>query len=139
MDALLLAALAALCWGSASIIEKVGVDGGAPMGGVIARSLGVAAGCAVFAVVWPPAAREFARMSLKSMLCLAGGGVLASIVGQIFFYQALKRSEIGRVAAVGGAWPSVAFILGVVFLSEPLTWKRSAGVLLVGLGVILLR
>jgi transporter family protein len=139
MDAILLAALAAATWGTSAFFEKMGVTGGDPLGGVLARSVGVGAGCVVFALAWPAAARSFVRLPLKSALFFALGGAMASVLGQIFFYQALRKSEIGRVSAVGGAWPAVAFLLGMAFLGEPFSWKRAGGVVLVALGVFLIR
>lgn len=139
MDAMLLAALAALSWGTSSFFEKIGVNHGDPMAGVMARTVGVVVGTAAFAALSPATARGFLKLPPKSMLCFAVGGVLASVVGQIFFYQSLRKSDIGRVAAVGGAWPAIAFVLGVLFLGEPFSLKRAGGVLLVGLGVMLLR
>jgi transporter family protein len=60
-------------------------------------------------------------------------------LGQIFFYKALKVGEIGRVATVAGAWPLWAFVLSFMFLGETLTAKKTAGLLLVSIGVLLLR
>jgi bacterial/archaeal transporter family protein len=139
MDAFSLAFLAACVWGSSAFLEKMGVNGGDPMAGVLARSTGVVVGTLAYALAWPRAVQALPRMPFKSFLCFALGGILASVIGQIFFYQALKKGEIGRVAAVGGAWPAIAFILGLLFLGEPFSWRKTAGVTLVLFGVILLR
>jgi transporter family protein len=64
---------------------------------------------------------------------------LASVVGQLFFYQALKGDHIGRVPAVGGSWPVFAFFLSLIFLKEPPTVKKILGVALVAMGVALLK
>lgn len=139
MSAFWLAASAAGVWGLAAFFEKVGVGAGDPFGGVVARSLGVATGCLVYVLCAPSAVRSLARMPWRSAACFALGGALASVLGQIFFYQALRKSEIGRVAAVGGSWPAFAFLLSVLFLGEPFSWKKSAGVAFVMTGVALLR
>jgi transporter family protein len=139
MSPFALAALAAAVWGTAAFFEKMGVTGGDPFAGVFARSLGVVLGAAVYALCAPATLREAARMPWRTAGCFVIGGALASILGQIFFYQALRKSEIGRVAAVGGSWPAFAFILSLVFLAEPFSWKKGAGVALVMVGITLLR
>ncbi len=139
MSAFALAAVAAVLWGSAAFVEKAGLNGADPRAGVVARSLGVMVGCLLFIAVQPSVAARFFEMNFKSRLWLMGGGILASVVGQIFFYRALKIGEVSRVAAVGGTWPVVAFILGVIFLGEPLTVRKGLGLFMVVCGALFLR
>jgi uncharacterized membrane protein len=138
MDPILFAAGAALVWGFSSFVEKVGLRGGSPEAGVLARSLGVAAGAALYAAFSPSVAKELVRMPGRSLLCFLGGGLLASVFAQILFYKALSRADVGRAAAVGGAWPAVAFLFSVLFLGEPLSGRRILGVGVVMTGVMLL-
>jgi transporter family protein len=70
---------------------------------------------------------------------LAGGGLLASFVGQMAFYQALKTGSLSQITPVAGAYPLVAALLGWIVLREPLTLTRVLGVLCVFAGVVLLR
>ena len=128
-----------LIWGSVPILEKVGLSGAtAPAAGVFVRSCGVAVGAFLVGLVarpWP----AMAQTPWRSVLLLAGGGFLASFVGQMTFYQALKAGEVSRVAPLVGAYPLVAALLGWWLLREPLTATRVAGVMLVVGGVLLLR
>lgn len=134
-----LALLAALVWGSAAFCEKMGLLGMDPLMGVWVRALGVFLGGAVLTIFIPQFSVKFAQIGWSSFAWLLGGGILASIIGQIFFYQALKIGEIGRVASVGGSWPLVAFVLGMIFLGETVTLRKAAGVALVFLGVTMLK
>ncbi|MFC1805193.1 EamA family transporter, partial [Candidatus Omnitrophota bacterium] len=59
--------------------------------------------------------------------------------GQICFYHALKSAEASRIVPIAGSFPLVAFILGVLFLSETVTPLKLGGVLLVTLGIWALR
>jgi transporter family protein len=138
-DPIVFAAGAALVWGLSSFVEKVGLRGGTPEAGVLARSLGVALGAALYAAVSPSIVKSFVRMPGRSFLCFLGGGVMASVFAQVLFYKALNRTDVGRAAAVGGAWPAVAFLMGVLFLGEPLSVRRVLGVGVVITGVMLLR
>jgi transporter family protein len=70
---------------------------------------------------------------------LAGGGLLASVIGQFAFYHALQAGSVSQVTPVAGAYPLVAALLGWIFLSEPLTVARAAGVICIVVGTLLLR
>lgn len=128
-----------LIWGCVPILEKLGLSGPvAPTVGVFVRSCGVAAGAFLVGLVarpWP----AMAQTPKHSVLLLAGGGFLASFVGQMTFYQALKAGEVSRVAPLVGAYPLVAALLGWWLLREPLTLPRVLGVLCIVSGVLLLK
>lgn len=133
------AVLASLAWGSSGFIEKIGLHHAQPLPGVVARGIGVMVGVGLLALTSSTASGQLTSMGWRSFFSLAGGGILASVVGQIFFYRALKDGEVGRVAAVGGSWPIFAFFLSTLFLGEPVDLRRVTGVLCVIAGVILLR
>lgn len=138
MTALLWAVLTACIWGIVPLMEKIGLTHTSPAVGVVARSLGVVVGLVVFSAVTAPWA-SLRALGWPSLLLLAGGGLLASFVGQLAFYQALKAGAVSRVTPVAGAYPLVAALLGWWVLREPLTLPRLLGVVFVILGVALLR
>lgn len=139
MDAFFLAAVAALCWGTSTILEKTGVGNADPLAGLWARCVGVFAGGLVLTFLIPGLPQKISAMGARSFLLLASGGVVASVAGQIFFYRALKIGDVGRVSAVGGSWPLIAFLLSVLFLHEAPSLRKVAGAALVISGVALLR
>ncbi len=138
MSAFFWALLTACIWGVVPLMEKVGVGGTAPTTGVIVRSLGVVAGLVCFGWFWAPWSAVRA-VGWPSALLLAGGGFLASFVGQLAFYHALKAGAVSQVTPVAGAYPLVAALLGWIVLREPLTLVRLIGVVCVVVGVVLLR
>ncbi len=139
MSAFLWALLTAIIWGIVPLMEKVGLSGSiAPHMGVMARSVGVVIGFLFFALLWSPWS-ALQNLSWKTWALLAGGGFLASFVGQMAFYQALKHGAVSQMTPVAGAYPLVAALLGWLVLREPLTLTRLLGVVLVVCGVILLR
>ena len=138
MSAFLWALLTAGIWGIVPLMEKVGLGQTSPTAGVLVRSLGVVVGLLVFGWIWSPWS-ALRAMPWTSVLLLAGGGLLASFLGQMAFYRALKSGALSQVTPVAGAYPLVAAILGWWILREPLTWSRLLGVLCVVIGVILLR
>ena len=67
------------------------------------------------------------------------GGLVASIIGQIFFYHALKEGEASLVVPLGASYPLISFILGVLFLKESVTVTKGLGLLSIMIGVFLLK
>lgn len=139
MNAMGLALAAAVMWGVTAFMEKVGLKTADPMSGILARAVGVFLGGAAFALFLPRTVGGLFGMGWRSFACLAGAGLLGSVLGQIFYYRALKAGSIGPVTALAGAWPVVAFILGIVFLRDAPTLKTVFGVALVVAGVALLK
>ena len=138
MSAFLWALLTACIWGVVPLMEKVGLGGAPPAVGVVVRSAGVVIGLVVAIGFWSPWAAVRA-MPWTSVVLLALGGLLASFVGQLAFYHALKSGALSQVTPVAGAYPLVAALLGWWVLREPLTLPRLLGVAFVVVGVILLR
>lgn len=133
------ALIAAVLWGVSPLLEKTGLKNADPLAGLFARSMGVVLGTIVLGLSIAGLEEKIRAMGLKSFLLIGCGGLIASIIAQIAFYQALKNGELGRVTAVAGAYPLIAFILGVVFLGEGLSAIKISGVVLVVTGVLLLR
>ena len=139
MSAFWWAIVTAGIWGVVPLMEKVGLRGSvSPALGVGVRSLGVIVGLCIFSAFWSPWA-SLRTLSWISILLLAGGGLLASFVGQMAFYHALKSGAVSQVTPVAGAYPLVAALLGWCVLREPLTLSRAIGVLCVVVGALLLR
>lgn len=140
MTAFWWALVTAVIWGIVPVMEKVGLGPShiSPSVGVVARSLGVVAGLLLFGWAWGPWS-ALRTIGWPSLALLAGGGFLASFLGQCAFYQALKGGGVSQVTPVAGTYPLVAALLGWSLLREPLTATRALGVALVIAGIILLR
>lgn len=138
MSAFLWALLTAGIWGIVPLMEKTGLGTVPPTLGVMVRSCGVVVGLVLFGWLWAPWS-AVRTLSWSSILLLAGGGLLASFVGQLAFYQALKTGAISQVTPVAGTYPLVAALLGWWVLREPLTLSRVVGVVCIVVGVMFLR
>ena len=93
MTAFLWALVTAGIWGIVPLMEKIGLGSGSPTAGVIARSVGIVIGLLVYSLVASPWAAVRA-LGWPSIILLATGGLLASFVGQMAFYQALKSGPL---------------------------------------------
>lgn len=138
MTALWWSLLTACIWGIVPLFEKMGLGTNQPTVGVFARSIGIVVGFVVFGLLWSPW-KALGALSVRSFTLLALGGFLASFVGQMAFYQALRTGPISQVTPVAGAYPLVAALLGWFVLREPITPSRLCGVLFIIAGVLLLR
>ena len=133
------AILAALVWGVAPIVEKAGLARIEPMAGVIIRSLGVILGAIILAVFNSHAVKSAFGAESKTIFFLILGGIIASILGQIFFYNALKQGEVSKMVPIAATYPLVSFLLGILFFGESFTIVKGLGIGLVIVGVFLLR
>jgi len=139
MKAFYFALMTAVVWGIVPILEKMGVARIAPLAGVFIRSCGVVIGISIMAIFNNQAVRIALKADPRTIFLLVLGGFMASIVGQIFFYNALKIGEASKVVPIAGIYPLVAFLLGVIFLGETFTAVKLGGVIFVVLGLFLLR
>lgn len=132
------AVLAMLCWGSAAIFDKLGMRGVAnPVVALVVR-LGVATGLAFTYAAVSGAFRDLKTVPGSNLWALAAGAVLASALGQAFYFLAIKHADASRVVPFTASYPAIALVLGVAVLHEPLTLPKVAGTMLVLAGLMLL-
>ena len=128
MNVFLWAILAGCVWGIVPILEKVGLTKVEPFVGLFYRCLGVVLGIVLLGVfIVKP--HQIRSVDMRTALILVLSGFLASFVAQIMFYHALKFGEVSKVVPIAGAFPFIAFILGIVILGESLTLVKAAGML----------
>jgi bacterial/archaeal transporter family protein len=139
MSPFLFALLTAFIWGWVPILEKFGLVKMSPFVGLFWRCLGVLFGVLLLFFWQHKAIRESFLDVHSGMLLLIASGFLAAVVGQIFFYTALKNGEASMVVPLAAAYPLVTFILGVAFFGEHLTLAKAAGIGCVVMGVFLLK
>lgn len=139
MRAFYFAIMTGIIWGIVPVLEKLGLTRIAPLAGLLIRSCGVIIGASILAIFNNNALRTAIKAEPRTLFFLVLGGLMASIVGQIFFYNALKTGEASKVVPIAGTYPLISFLLGIIFLGESLTLAKVSGVMLVILGLFLLR
>jgi len=134
------AVLAAVIWGFAPALEKVGLRGTSidPFLGVFIRTIPIAV-FAMVGVLVMGRLGEVASVDLRSALFVAAGGLVAGLLGQFAFYSALKSGDASVVVPVAATYPLVALLVSVLFLGESFTMQKLAGIALVVGGVVLLK
>lgn len=123
----------------APILEKTGLKNIEPLSGVMVRSAGVIIGAIILAMFNSNIIKSALKADPKAILFLFLGGILASILGQILFYNALKHGEVSKMVPIAATYPLVSFLLGLLFFGESLTLVKGLGIGFVILGVFLLK
>ena len=131
------ALLAALLWGSAPVLEKLGLVKISPLAGLAIRTITITVILVVIAL-FTDMAKEIVRVDSRSLFFLVVSGIIAGLLGMLAYFKALKCWEASRVVPIVGAYPLLAFLFALLFLGEKLTLQKALGVLLVVSGIFLL-
>ncbi|MCB9839145.1 MAG: DMT family transporter [Phycisphaeraceae bacterium] len=144
--AVLFAIAAGVCWGVGEVFTKSVLHSKqiGPVTAIAVRStiaLPVLWAAYYFAVIraqMEPTSWLQADRGVLLKLTL-GSGLMAGAAGMLCFYLALHFGEVSRVKPIAFALaPTIAVVLGIIFLHEPLTLRKGLGVASILLGVLLL-
>ena len=137
MKAVVFAVLAAMFWGAAPALEKLGLARVSPLAGLSIRCIAIA-GVMLIVIVAGGQMREIAQVKFSALVYLVLAAISAGIVGQLFYFSALKIEQSSLVVPIVGAYPLITAVIGVLILKESLTWSKGAGILLIIVGVVML-
>ncbi|KXG76550.1 hypothetical protein AN618_15810 [Fervidicola ferrireducens] len=137
MKSFIFAFLTALCWGAAPILGKMGLTKLPPFLALSLRSFTISI-ILLAAGLLSGSFKNF-QVDARSFIFIAAEGIMASLLGQLTYYYALKYSEASKVVPVSSSFPLFTLILAFLFLHENITLKKIFGTLLVILGIILIR
>jgi transporter family protein len=137
MWGILLALLATICWGLAPVAAKMALNHVSPVVGLTIRSL--IATCLVSA--WLVATghyRWIGQLNTRTTLWLLAEALLATVVGDAFYFYALRHGEAGQVSLIMASAPVITLASAFLLLHEPITAAKVIGAALVILGVLLI-
>jgi transporter family protein len=130
------ALLAALFAALVAILGKVGIKGVDPTLATAIRSV-VMMVFLVGAALVLGKARDLGAVSRHSLVFITLSG-LAGAMSWLFYFVALRHGPATGVAALDRLSVVLVFVLAVLTLGEPFTWKTATGAVLVVAGAILL-
>jgi len=140
-QAIIAATITMLAWGAAAICDKFGMRGGqvSPLAGLMVRLTVATVAVWAFGIVSGvlPELRRISEVAPANLLGLAGGGILAALVGQQAYYAALRYADASRVVPFTASYPVIAMVLAVLILKEPLTVAKVVGTLMIIGGLML--
>ncbi|MBM7865474.1 EamA family transporter [Heliobacterium gestii] len=137
MYAFWLAFFGSVCWGLAPIFGKVGLRGIPTIDGLAARTLITILLVGLWVLISGNIAR-ISEISTKSWFFLGLEAFFATFAGDLAYYAAIKRGDIGQTAIVLASSPFISVFAGSFFLGETLTMMKLAGAALIVLGVVLI-
>lgn len=137
-EGFIFAVFAALLWGLAPIVEKIGLTKLSPLTGLTLRSIGITVVLLMISFV-RPTWKEVLQADVRSIMFIVIGGLIAGLVAQWLYYGALKHMPASTVAPIVGSYPFFAFLLGVLLLGEGITWTKTLGALFILGGIILMK
>ncbi|HZJ57161.1 MAG TPA: EamA family transporter [Clostridia bacterium] len=133
----LIALFAMICWGIAPIFGKLGLSDLDPLVGLAYRTYLSTA----LLTGWMIRDNTFSKMagvSLKSIIFLGIEGILATLVGDLAYYAAIKYGEISIVTLIMSCSPIISIIMAILIFDEQLTPVKfvGAGLIVIGLTLI---
>lgn len=134
----LLALFGMICWGLAPIFAKLGLSGVNPLAGLVLRTY-ISAAILTGWVLCNGTLTHVKAIPPQSWLLIGIEGILATLIGDLAYYAALKYGEVSFVTLVMSCSPLVSITTAVLFLGEQLTLTRLIGAFLIvgGIGLIM--
>lgn len=132
----LLATLGTFCWGLAPLFGKLGLSQANPLTALVLRTFLTA----VILTGWlgvTGSFGEFRHIPGKVWFYITFEALLATILGDLAYFSALKLGNINDVTMVMSTSPMVTLILSYLFLGEHIYPYQLVGALLIVAGLIL--
>lgn len=137
MSVFFLALFGMICWGIAPIFAKIGLNNTNPTAGLAIRTL-FAAGLISSWVICSGSLHQLKSISATSWLLIGIEAILATLVGDLAYFAAIKKGEVSFVSIIMSSSPLVTLVCSTIFLGEQLTLLRVGGALLILLGIVLI-
>jgi transporter family protein len=132
----LLAIIGMTCWGIAPIFVKVGLKNINPILGLSIRTMVTA----VFITGWmivDGSISNLKNISSFTVFLLAIEAILATLIGDLSYFAAVKKGSVTLVTIIMSSSPLVTMICAVLFLGEQITTCRVIGAGLIIIGITL--
>lgn len=133
---LILSLFGMICWGIAPVFGKLGLSEINPLAGLVLRTY-LSALMLTGAVLHSGTLAQIRAIPVSSMIYLGIEGILATLVGDLAYYAALKYGEVSFVTLVMACSPLISVIISIIFLNEHFTLTRLIGTALIVAGLSL--
>lgn len=132
------ALFAMVCWGLAPIFAKFGLNNVDPMVGLLARTI-MAAGLISCWTGISGTAGNVGFISYRSLLLIAIEAILATLIGDLAYYKAIKGGNVSVVTLIMSCSPLITITCAVFLFQEPISAQRIIGALCVIAGIFMIR
>lgn len=132
------ALLTAFFFGLAPIFSKLGLEGVNPALALGIRSF-VISGIMLGWLLLNNDLMSLSNINTTNWIFIALEGICAALLGQLFYYYALKSGEASVVVPIVASFPLFTFIIATLFLGDKVSLSKIGGIAFIVMGVILLR
>lgn len=132
-----LALFGMVCWGIAPIFAKIALKNVDPISGLVLRTV-FAASVVIGWVVVTGSFEKVREIPPRAWIFIAIEALLATLVGDLAYYAAIKKGDVSLVTIIMSSSPLVTILCSVFFLGEQLTITRIVGAALVILGIVII-
>ncbi len=132
-----LAIFGMICWGIAPVFAKMGLSNMDPLPGLIVRTL-TASIFALGSLGFNNSMGKIRDITLITWVFITIEALLATFVGDLAYYAAIKKGNISVVTVIMSSSPLVTMIMSIIFLGEQVTISRIIGAGLVAVGIMLI-
>jgi transporter family protein len=119
----LLALFGMVCWGLAPVFGKLGLNGVNPLAGLALRTY-ISATLLTGWILFSGTITQVKAIPPQSWVLIGIEGILATLVGDLAYYAAIKYGEISFVTLVMSCSPLVSIVTAVLFLGEQISLFR---------------
>jgi len=130
--------LTILFWGTTPVVEKSALNNTSPFIGLTIRST------VVVVILWIATLLTgklniLFKSDTKTIILFSLSGILASLLGMLTYYSALKLDLSSRVVPLAATYPLISALWAYIFLGEQLTLPRIIGTILIITGILLVK
>jgi transporter family protein len=133
---LFLALLGMFCWGLAPLFGKMGLMYMHSMTALTIRTIIAASLILSWQIVFG-GPQYFHAIPLKSLIFIAIEALLATLIGDLAYFMALKRGNINQVTLIMSSAPLITMLAAYAFLGERATANQIIGAVLIVSGLVL--
>lgn len=133
----LFALIGMICWGVSPIFAKLGLKDINPLVGLSVRTLFTTVAIFLWMIL-NGSIVELKTIPVKSVLLLITEAFLATLIGDLAYFAALKQGSASIVMLIMACSPLVTILCSMVFLKERLSLTNSIGAALIIIGIYLL-
>lgn len=137
MTVFLLALFGMICWGLAPIFGKLGLSKADPLAGLALRTYLSCGLLTVFMIIsgrWV----HIREIPKQSYLYIGIEGILATLVGDLAYYAALKYGEVSFVTLIMSSSPLVSILASCWIFNEQITLTKFIGAVMILGGLALI-
>ncbi|MFA4701292.1 DMT family transporter [Pyrococcus kukulkanii] len=134
----LFALISAFCWGTASILIKIGLRNKTP---IIANLVRLLFSSLVYVVIFTIGGnfQEIVSMPLRYHIVAFISAQFGFVIGDYFYFSALKSLGVSRTVPITSTYPLWTLVWAYIFLGREITLRITIGALMIVLGIIIVR